>query len=809
MKKRAILTIMAFTVLLFSGFAHGVIPPHERAALIALYNSTNGDNWTNNAGWKTPPLYTDGFAMPGTEISWIGISISLDHVISISFFKNQLNGSIPPELGNLSNLAYIKIYTNQLSGSIPSQLGNLSNLMELTLNSNKLSGSIPSELGNLNSLIFLRLYDNQLEGSIPSQLGNLNNLVELTLNSNKLRGEIPSSFLNLTRIANLDVSYNCLSASDPALISWLDSHDPDWEAHQEQCGAVITLPTVTTNSVSAITSTSAQCGGKVTSNGGAPVTSKGVCWSTSLNPTITDSKTTDGIGTGSFSSTITGLSPNTTYYVRAYATNSKGTGYGANTSFKTTHSPGIPEIGLNHLTLNFGASFSGIVTSPQTVLVSNTGSGTLNWNASGNVSWLSLNPSSGTGDSLLAVSVNPAGLTAGSYSGTISITDPNATNSPQTISVQLQIYNPGTTAVPFGDFSTPVEGSATYNSVPVTGWALDDIGVENVKIYNGESYIGDAIFVEGARPDVETAYPTYPNNYKAGWGYMLLTHFLPNGGNGTYTLIAKATDMEGNEVVLGSKTITIDNTHEVKPFGAIDTPTQGGTASGKNFINSGWALTPQPNSIPVDGSTINVVIDGMNKGHPVYNIYRADIASLFPGYVNSNSAVGYYYIDTTKLKNGLHTIAWTVSDTAGNSDGIGSRYFSVMNTGVGEKGSKEARKIGRAEKDESCRGEPPCSPLFDPYSRSLTLDEMKTIEIKELERVEIYFSDEEVFEGYLEVGNQLKELPIGSTLDETRGIFYWQPGPGFIGKYRFVFIEKNNEGQYTRKNIVVNIVPKH
>jgi hypothetical protein len=334
-----------------------------------------------------------------------------------------------------------------------------------------------------------------------------------------------------------------------------------------------------------------------------------------------------------------------------------------------------------------------------------------------------------------------------------------------------------------------------------------------VKIYNDDAYIGDAVFVEGARPDVETAYPTYPNNYKAGWGYMLLTHFLPDGGNGTYTLMAKATDMEGNEVTLDSKTITIDNAHAVKPFGAIDTPTQGGTASGKNFVNYGWALTPQPNNIPVDGSTINVVIDGMVKGRPVYNIFRSDIAALFPGYANTNGAVGYYYSDTTKLANGVHTIAWTVTDNAGNSDGIGSRYFSVMNTetgdqGSGGKGRAEARKSGRAEKDE-------CSPVFDPYSRSLAFDGIINIEIKELERVEINLpgpggAPQAIwYEGYLVVGDRLRELPIGSTLDKERGVFYWQPGPGFIGEYRIVFIEKDNDGQLTRKNIVVNIKPGH
>jgi len=95
------------------------------------------------------------------------------------------------------------------------------------------------------------------------------------------------------------------------------------------------VPTVTTNNVSSITTNSASCGGNVTSNGGANVTARGVCWSTSQNPTVSGSHTTDGSGTGSFTSSLTGLTPNTTYYVRAYATNSKGTGYGEQKSFTT------------------------------------------------------------------------------------------------------------------------------------------------------------------------------------------------------------------------------------------------------------------------------------------------------------------------------------------------------------------------------------------------------------------------------------------------------------------------------------------
>ena len=95
------------------------------------------------------------------------------------------------------------------------------------------------------------------------------------------------------------------------------------------------IPVLSTTAVTDITQATATCGGNITSDGGATVTARGVCWSTGQTPTISDNKTTDGTGAGEFSSILSGLSPNTTYYVRAYATNSSGTGYGSTMSFTT------------------------------------------------------------------------------------------------------------------------------------------------------------------------------------------------------------------------------------------------------------------------------------------------------------------------------------------------------------------------------------------------------------------------------------------------------------------------------------------
>jgi hypothetical protein len=102
-----------------------------------------------------------------------------------------------------------------------------------------------------------------------------------------------------------------------------------------QSAAPLQQPTVTTTAVSSVTTTSAVSGGNVTSSGGATLIARGVCWSTLPNPTTANSKTTDGSGIGTFTSNITGLTPNTTYHVRAYATNAAGTEYGNDLSFTT------------------------------------------------------------------------------------------------------------------------------------------------------------------------------------------------------------------------------------------------------------------------------------------------------------------------------------------------------------------------------------------------------------------------------------------------------------------------------------------
>jgi hypothetical protein len=142
------------------------------------------------------------------------------------------------------------------------------------------------------------------------------------------------------------------------------------------------LPAVITASTSNIKATSAQSGGNVTSVGGSPITARGVCWNTSENPTIANSKTNNGIGIGTFTSSLTSLTPNTIYYVRAYATNSTGTAYGDQVSFTTSHptSPIVMTTVISSITLT-SAQSGGNVTSDEGATVTARG---VCWNTSGN-----------------------------------------------------------------------------------------------------------------------------------------------------------------------------------------------------------------------------------------------------------------------------------------------------------------------------------------------------------------------------------------------------------------------------------------
>ncbi len=190
-----------------------------------------------------------------------------------------------------------------------------------------------------------------------------------------------------------------------------------------------TLAIVSTSDVSSITTSTATCGGSVSSDACSPVTARGVCWSTSHNPTITGSHTTNGTGTGIFTSNLTGLTANTTYYVRAYATTAAGTKYGEEKSFKTSCSAVTITISGN----------TNICSGASTTLTAS-GANSYTWNTGASGSSITVNPTSSTpytvtgtnslgctGNATVTVTVTPVSLATVNTANVTNITTTAAT----------------------------------------------------------------------------------------------------------------------------------------------------------------------------------------------------------------------------------------------------------------------------------------------------------------------------------------------------------------------------------------------
>lgn len=184
----------------------------EYLALMALYNATDGANWTNP--WD--------LNQPISE--WHGVETNGEGCVTeLNLYNNQLSGHIPPEIGDLSNLVILRLESNSITGSIPPEIGNLNNLENIQLSSNPLMGNIPPEIGNLSSLSSLLISATQLTGNIPSTIGNLANLQRLELSSNDLTGSIPAEIGNLLNLEVLAFARNRLTGSIPLEIGNLSN----------------------------------------------------------------------------------------------------------------------------------------------------------------------------------------------------------------------------------------------------------------------------------------------------------------------------------------------------------------------------------------------------------------------------------------------------------------------------------------------------------------------------------------------------------------------------------------------------------
>lgn len=514
-------------------------------------------------------------------------------------------------------------------------------------------------------------------------------------------------------------------------------------------------------------------------------------------------------GTGSYLADVSGISPGR-YWLYAVVSDgiNQNRAYASGPLF-IDHGQ-TPAIALSSKNVNLAAEQNGPTTGKETIFVTNSGQGTLNWTAVPNSGWIDVNPGNGSGDGKFEIGIGDTTLTPGPYSGSVSINDTNASNSPQIIMVNMTIYGKGLDSPPFGVIDTPAEGSTVSGSLPVTGWALDDIGVTKVEIKrepdaddpaeaigsDGLVYIGETVFVKGSRPDVEALNPNIPQNDRSGWGYMMLTYGLPRLGNGTFRLYAFAEDATGHRVLLGTKGFTSNNNSRVQPFGSIDTPSQGEVVSG-NYVNFGWALTPPPKNIPSNGSTVWISMDGVYIGNADYNHFRQDIYDSFPGYANRNGAVGFLWIDTTTYTNGVHNIGWYAVDNLGSADGFGSRFFEIQNLG-GSAGATRTMEALKYEEDLSGK-------LNIQIASPKKTEKIHTEVLSRLE-IRLTGTGGKQYLGWGE--DPTKALPIGSTLDQDKGIFYWSIGPGFLGRHVLHFAVTDGTFRSQPIQIVVHIVPK-
>ena len=197
----------------------------DTIALMALYNSTDGDNWTNNANW--------GSTLPLDD--WYNVNTDADgRVTYLAFWDNNLRGPLPAELGHLDQLTQLPLQDNYLTGSIP-DLGRLTNLTLLRMWNNQLTGNIPRSLSNLTKLRTLELWDNQLTGPIPD-LSRLTDLTFLDLHGNQLSGRIPS-MRGLTKLEDIRLQENRLSGPIPDL-NGLTSLERLWLEENQLSGEI-------------------------------------------------------------------------------------------------------------------------------------------------------------------------------------------------------------------------------------------------------------------------------------------------------------------------------------------------------------------------------------------------------------------------------------------------------------------------------------------------------------------------------------------------------------------------------------------
>lgn len=217
----------------------------DRDILMALYEATGGENWTNHENW--------GSDLPLSE--WYGVTTEMiepqtkageavERVVELNLGENNLTGELPAALGGLTELRYLNFFKNfDLTGVLPAELGNLRKLERLSLQRNSWTGVLPEELGNLKELTYLGITSDYFDaqpfpdwlctltkledirmvcnftGNLPAEMANLFNLRLISIGDNQLTGSIPSEWERLTNLTNLELINNQLSGEFPMAVT--------------------------------------------------------------------------------------------------------------------------------------------------------------------------------------------------------------------------------------------------------------------------------------------------------------------------------------------------------------------------------------------------------------------------------------------------------------------------------------------------------------------------------------------------------------------------------------------------------------
>ena len=383
----------------------------------------------------------------------------------------------------------------------------------------------------------------------------------------------------------------------------------------------------------------------------------------------------------------------------------------------------------------------------------------------------------------------------------------------------------------------PTASTGVTGSIAVTGWAIDDIEVTGVRILRdpvagrarGHADASSATRCSSTArgPTCRRCSRTRRAASRAGWGYLMLTNFLPNLGNGTFRLHAIADDADGHSTILGTKTITCTNSTATTPFGAIDTPGQGGTVSGTTSRTSAGCSRA--------GRAARIRRRRHGAGRDRRRVHqrrprRMDEPSgsdgaVPRGAVSGRSAPRSAWPRSTPraLTNGVHTIAWVVTDNLGSRGrhrqpllhGVerqpGAR---LMPSACLRRGSaRDGRRSSNANSAASGRQAPASS-----GRRGFDLDDAAADVCRPRRRRDdpgggarshraaagARRSTDQVegtFTGYLRVAGGLAPLPIGSALNAATGAFTWQPGVGFVGPYDLVFARWENGRAVARQDV--------